>query len=53
MRICYLSNLTQNKLLDGELIQKSVNLFRANPTKMFKHTQTIRRQFPDELFGCV
>ena len=28
-------------------------LFKRQPHKMVKHTQTIRRQFPDELFECV
>ena len=50
MRICYLSYLTQNKLLDGELIQKSVNPLSANPTKL---SDTLYLQFTDELFECV
>ena len=29
------------------------NPLSANPTKMVKHTQTIRRHFADELFECV
>ena len=29
------------------------NLLSANPTKMVKRTQAIRRQFADELFECV
>ena len=29
------------------------NLLNANPTKMVKRTQAIRRQFADELFECV
>ena len=27
--------------------------FKRQSHKMVKHTQTIRRQFPDELFECV
>ena len=27
--------------------------FKCQPHKMVKHTQTIRRQFPDNLFECV
>ena len=27
--------------------------FKRQPHKMVKHTQTIRRQFADELFECV
>ena len=27
--------------------------FKRQPHKMVKHTQTIRRQFADELFRCV
>ena len=27
--------------------------FKRQSHKMFKHTQTIRRQFADELFECV
>ena len=30
-----------------------LNPLSANPPKMVKHTQTIRRQFADELFECV
>ena len=30
-----------------------VNTLSANPTKMVKHTQTIRRQIAEELFECV
>ena len=29
------------------------NPLSTNPTKMIKHTQTIRRQITDELFECV
>ena len=28
-------------------------LFKRQPHKMVKHTQTIRRSFADELFECV
>ena len=27
--------------------------FKRQSNKIVKHTQTIRRQFPDELFECV
>ena len=27
--------------------------FKGQPHKMVKHTQTIRRQFAEELFECV
>ena len=30
-----------------------INPLGANPHKMIKHTQTICRQFADELFECV
>ena len=31
----------------------SLQPFKRQPHKMVKHTQTIRRQFADELFECV
>ena len=31
----------------------SLQPFKRQPRKMVKHTQTIRRQFADELFECV
>ena len=37
----------------GVLFPKEIKPLRANSHKMLKHTQIIRRQFPDELFECV
>ena len=31
----------------------SLNPLSASPTKLFTHTETIRRQYAEELFECV
>ena len=35
------------------ILNSVINTFKQQPHKMVKHTQTIRRQFADELFECV
>ena len=36
-----------------EALQRGVNSFKGQFHKMVKHTETLRRQFANELFECV
>ena len=48
--------MIQNFLPEFEILENLVNSdkpFKRQSHKMVKHTQTIRRQFADELFECV
>ena len=43
-----------HKEIDSTSFNKKIfQLFKCQPNKMVKHTQTIRRQFADEFFECV
>ena len=45
--------LEANSVIHSDKCRAYLNPLTANPTKMVKHTQTIRRQLADELFECV
>ena len=45
--------LEANSVIHSDKCRAYLNRLTANPTKMVKHTQTIRRQLADELFECV
>ena len=45
--------LESNSVIHSDKCRAYLNPLTANPTKMVKHTQTIRRQLADELFECV
>ena len=46
-----LEEIRNEEWLIGIINSKSVQMLQ--PHKVVKHTQTIRRQFADELFECV
>ena len=52
-RFLFHCDLEHSKNFRSSFIYLKILTFKRQPHEMFKHTQTIRRQFADEFFECL